>query len=47
MIHKALGDSIDSEIASAWKVFLFDCSPNDVFNIKERRPGNFIRNINP
>ncbi len=39
MVQKAMGEYIDSETALAWKVFLFDYSPNDVFNIKERRPG--------
>lgn len=39
MLRRAFGDVVDAEIAFAWKSFLFDTSNNDVFGLKEKRPG--------
>lgn len=46
MLRKALSNSNELsnhlwDVSFAWKTFLFDTSPNDIFGIRgERRPGN-------
>lgn len=38
MLRKALNDVADSDMAYAWKTFMFDTSANDLFLLKEKRP---------
>jgi hypothetical protein len=38
MLRKALGDSVDAEMAFAWRAFFFDCLTPDILSLKERRP---------
>ena len=39
MLRRALPDSLDHEAVFAWRVFLLDFVSNDIFGLKERRPG--------
>lgn len=39
MLRKSLGDSVDPEMAFSWKAFLLDCSQNDMFVLRDKRPG--------
>lgn len=39
MLRKALGNAADADMTFAWKTFMLDTSPTDIFRLKEKRPG--------